>query len=290
MDGIQIFGCQFDACSSKVLFEAMQLSGPRNWDNPWLLGQQPCKCNLRLGRILLVCDLPKSIHQCLICLARLGGEARNDVAEISLVELCLVGDCTREKALTQWAERDEPYPEFLQRRKDLLLRLSPPQRVFTLECRDGLNRMGSTNGCCASLGHTEVLDLTLLDEVLDCSGHVFDGHIRVDAMLVEQIDHVTVEPLQGGFSHGPDPFRLAVCTLTWHPILEAELRCDDDLVTNRGQRFTDEFFVRKRTVGFGRVEEGHAAVISRADDLHGLIPVHRWAKAEAEPHAAEAEG
>ncbi len=100
-------------------------------------------------------------------------------------------------------------------------------------------------------------------------------------MLIEQIDHVDVEALQGGFSHGPDPFRLAVRTLTWYSVFEAEFRCDDHLVTHGGQRFTNEFFVRKRTVCFGGIEEGHAAAIGSAYYLDSLILFGRRAKAEA---------
>ena len=52
----------------------------------------------------------------------------------------------------------------------------------------------------------------------------------------------------------------------------------------------NEFFVRKRTVCFGGIEGGHAAVIGSADHLDRLILFGRGAKAEAQPHAAEAEG
>src|SRR5258705_11629997 len=108
--------------------------------------------------------------------------------------------------------------------------------------------MSATNVRCASLRHTEMFDLPLLDELPDCTRHVFDRNIWVYAMLIEQIDHIGIEELQGGFSHGPDSFRLAVRTLTWYAVFEAELGCDEHLVTNGCQRFTNEFFVRKRTV------------------------------------------
>ena len=135
-----------------------------------------------------------------------------------------------------------------------------------------------------------MFDLALLDEVPDCTRHVFNRHIWVDAMLIEDIDHVGLEALQGGFSHGPDTFRFAVCTLTRDSVLEAELGCDDDLVTDGCQRLTNEFFVRIRTVRFGRVKERHGAVKGGADDLDRLILFGHRAEAEAQPHAAEAKG
>jgi hypothetical protein len=62
-----------------------------------------------------------------------------------------------------------------------------------------------------------------------------------------------------GFSDGSDQFRRAIQTLTRDSILETELRCDDYLVSNRGQRFADEFFVRKRTISFRGIEESSSS-------------------------------
>ncbi len=37
-------------------------------------------------------------------------------------------------------------------------------------------------------------DLSLLDQVLDRTGHVFDGHLRIDAVL--EVDAIGAEALQ----------------------------------------------------------------------------------------------
>ena len=46
------------------------------------------------------------------------------------------------------------------------------------------------------LGQAEVLDLALLDQVLHRAGHVLDRHVRVDAVLIEQVDRVDLQPLR----------------------------------------------------------------------------------------------
>jgi hypothetical protein len=46
------------------------------------------------------------------------------------------------------------------------------------------------------LRHAEVLHLAGLDEVLDRARDVLDGHLRVDAVLVVEIDGVDAEPMQ----------------------------------------------------------------------------------------------
>ena len=43
-----------------------------------------------------------------------------------------------------------------------------------------------------------MLDLALLNQVLHRSRHVFDRHVRVDAVLIEQIDDIGLEALERG--------------------------------------------------------------------------------------------
>jgi len=40
----------------------------------------------------------------------------------------------------------------------------------------------------AGLGKTEESHLAMLDQIAHCAGHVLDGHGRIDAVLVQQVD------------------------------------------------------------------------------------------------------
>ena len=42
----------------------------------------------------------------------------------------------------------------------------------------------------AGLGKAEVLDLALVYQLLDRPRHILDRHVRVDAVLIEQIDMI----------------------------------------------------------------------------------------------------
>jgi hypothetical protein len=42
----------------------------------------------------------------------------------------------------------------------------------------------------------EVFDLALLDQLLHRAGDVFDRHIRINPVLIEQIDDIDPEPLE----------------------------------------------------------------------------------------------
>jgi len=85
--------------------------------------------DLRLGRLLLVCNPPERIHQCLV---RFFGASAVRSAERCcgsqfLSNSVCVGDCSRQEALTQRAERDEPDTEFPPKVGRIsFLRLSPP--------------------------------------------------------------------------------------------------------------------------------------------------------------------
>ena len=56
--------------------------------------------------------------------------------------------------------------------------------------------MGATDRLRACFRQAEVLDLACPDQVLDRSGHVFDRHVRVDAVLIVEVDGFDAEPLE----------------------------------------------------------------------------------------------
>src|SRR5208337_1693177 len=56
-----------------------------------------------------------------------GSGTRNDVAKVGPIELRVLVNRTGEKALSQRTERDKANSEFLKRRQNLVLRLSPPK-------------------------------------------------------------------------------------------------------------------------------------------------------------------
>ena len=72
--------------------------------------------------------------------------------------------------------------------------------------------------------------------------------------------------------------------------VEAELGGDHHLAAERRERLADQLLVGERAVDLGGVEEGDAALDGRADQRDPLLPVDRRAVAEAQAHAAEADG
>ncbi|MNL82184.1 hypothetical protein D3C87_2095080 [compost metagenome] len=56
--------------------------------------------------------------------------------------------------------------------------------------------MGPADGACRSLGHAEVLHFSGVDEFLDGTRHVLDGDVRINPVLVVEIQGVHSQPLQ----------------------------------------------------------------------------------------------
>ena len=159
----------------------------------------------------------------------------------------------------------------------LLLGFAPPERVFALKRRDGLDGVRAANRLHACFGQSEMLHFAGLDQFLDRARNVFDGHIGIDAVLVEQIDEVGLETLERGVGDFADVVRPAVETAlsALDPDFESKLGGDDDVLAKRRERLADQVFVRVWPVNFGGIEERHPR--STAARMSLMPPACRWA-------------
>ena len=262
--------------------------------DPRLLREHPGEGDLCGRGVLPPSDRGQQINQRLIGFARFRREARERAAEVRAVERRVLVDGAREEALAERTERHEPDAERFECWQNVLFVLSGPQRVFALHGGDRLHRVCTTDRARARLGQTEVLHLACGNQVADSSRHIFDGHVWIDAVLVEQIDRVDPEPLQRSFDGLADVRRLAVET---NPLraavrieLEAELRGDDDPIAEWLERFAHEVFVGARAVHLRRIEERDAFVDGRANQLDHRLAIRSRAVGETHAHATEAKG
>ena len=194
--------------------------------------------------------LPSRSTRAWFAFLRLRREAGDGAPDVVAGERGVLVDRAREEALAQRAVGDEADPEFLERRQHLLLGASPPQGILALDGRDRLHRVGATDRLRRRFGEAEVLDLAFLDQVLHRPRHLFDRHVRVDAVLVVEVDGLDPEPLERALGHLLDVLGPAVQAplLPVGTELVAELGGDHDLVPDGGQRFAHELLVRERTV------------------------------------------
>jgi len=292
-DVAQVGRGEFDGGGAEIFIEAMQLRRARDGNDPGFLREQPGERDLRGRGLLVLRDGLKQIHETLIGFAVLRRESRDGAAEILGIEFGVLVDLPGEEASAERAEGNESDSEFFERGKNFLFRLTPPERVLTLERRDGLNFVRAADGSHACFGEAEVLHLALLDQIPDGAGDVFDGNIGIHAVLVEEVYDVGLEALERGVGDFADVLGTAVeagGTADRGGInYPAEFRGDDDLVAEGREGFADKFFVDVRAVNFGGIEEGDAAFEGGADECDAFLLAHGRTEAEAEPHAAEAE-
>src|SRR6267143_3489046 len=144
---------------------------------------------------------------------------------------------------------------------------------------------------------SEVLHLALMDEVFHGSGDVFDRHVGIYAVLIEQVDDIGLEALKRCLGDLLDVFWTTVLgsptrvqgRSTIGIRLATELGCDHHLVTKWGQRFAHERFVFEGTIAFGGVEKCDATFDSRPDQRDHFLLVACRTVANAHSHTAESD-
>jgi len=157
-----------------------------------------------------LCNTAEQIDQGLIRLESLRCEARQRAAKVGTVEGCVFVDLAREKALAQRAVRHEANSEFFEGRYHFLLGSPRPQRVFALEGRDRLDGVRATNRLRSCFRKAEVFYFSFPNQVFHRARDVFDRHVRVDPVLIEQVDCLDLEPLERALDGLFDAFRPAI--------------------------------------------------------------------------------
>jgi len=138
------------------------------------------------------------------------------------------------------------------------------------------------NGVDADLAHPEAAHLARRDQLGDGPGGLLDGDVRIEAVLVQQVEALDAEASEGPVDDLTDAFRTRVQPL--QPVVHVEAELGRDLhVTLEGlQHLADERLVGVRVVDLRRVEEGDAGVQGGADDRAGVLE-------GVQRHAAEAD-
>jgi hypothetical protein len=151
--------------------------------------------------------------------------------------------------------------------------------------------MGSADGRCARLGEAEVENFALLDEIADRPGHLLDRYLRIDAVLIEQIDAVGAKALQRAFDGDADVRRAAVHRADAANGVrdKPELARDTHLVAEWGERLAHKLFVRIWAVDLGCIEEGDAVLMGFTKDSDALRLICGRSVVGADAHGAGAE-
>src|SRR5580658_9204282 len=98
--------------------------------------------------------------------------------------------------------------------------------------------MRAANCLCTRLRETEVQHFSLCDQLFHRARYVFNWHVRIDPVLVIQIEALGSVALEGSLTHFPDVLRSAVKKKDALFIVEAKFGCDNDSVADRCERLS----------------------------------------------------
>ena len=108
-----------------------------------------------------------------------------------------------------------------------------------------------------------------LDQFFDGAGDVLDRHLRIDAMLLVDVDSVGTQSAQRFLAHALDVLGPAAQAANLAIIrhIEPELRAEDDIVSHGCERLAGQFLAA--FIDFGRIEKPDSSVVSVLDDSQG---------------------
>jgi threonine dehydrogenase-like Zn-dependent dehydrogenase len=109
----------------------------------------------------------------------------------------------------EWAERHEADAQLRAGGQHLRLGVAGPQRVLALHRGHRVHCVRAADRVRGGFGEAEVADLAGRDELGDSPGNVLDRDVRVDAVLVEQVDRVDPQPAQRRVGDPRDLLRAA---------------------------------------------------------------------------------
>src|SRR5208282_4289212 len=135
---------------------------------------------------------------------------------------------------------------------------------------------------------------TVAYQILYGTRHVFDGDLRVDPMLIEEIEGIDLEALERGVGNALDLLGAAIWTnkarTSIRLQLKAKLGGDRHFAAEGRKAFAEEFFVGVRTIDFGGVEESDTAIDGGVEEGDHFLLVLRRTVRKTHSHAAQAEG
>jgi hypothetical protein len=182
--------------------------------------------------------------------------------EVAGVEILGLLERAGKKAAAERAVGDDADAEFLAGRQDGGLQVARPQRVLALQRGDRMHLCGAPNGVRRGFGQSEVTHLAGLDQIRHGAHGFLDLDLRVDAVLVVQIDMIDAQTRLRLASQARARTRGSVdaeerAVGTAHV---AELGGEHDFLAARFQDLRQQALVGTDAVHVGGVEEVDADV------------------------------
>jgi len=119
-------------------------------------------------------------------------------------------DFRREKSAAQRAVRHEADAQFAAERQNFRFHVARPQGVFGLQRGDGMHFGGAAEGGGRRLGKAQPANFAGADQLTHRADGFLDGHLRIHAVLVVEVNDLDGEALQAGVAALADVFGPAI--------------------------------------------------------------------------------
>ncbi|MPN06685.1 hypothetical protein SDC9_153941 [bioreactor metagenome] len=164
-----------------------------------------------------------------------------------------------------------------------------------MQCGHRLDGVGAADEFRAGLGKAKVFDLPRLDEVFDGTGDIFCWDCGVHAVLVEEVNGLHSQPLEGGFCNFFDVFWAAIhaghgITASFAEVeLPTKFSSDEDFAFEGFEGFTDQLLIGEGAVNLSGIKEGDTTLHCLMQEGDHLLFVGGGVP-KAHTHTAQAEG
>ena len=177
-------------------------------------------------------------------------------------------DLPRQKTATQRTIRHKPHAQIPACLEYPALRIARPQRVFRLNRRDRMHRVGALQCRRAHFAQTKIFHFARRDQFGHRPHRFFNRRGGVDAMLIVEIDHIDIQPFETRLAGRSHIFRPAVDPALQRFVRvahESELRRQHHLFPTTGDRTADKLLIRPRPVHIGGIQKVQPPIQSMMD-------------------------
>ena len=197
VEPLELVGGEHDGVGGGVLLDAGDAAGAGDGGDVVALGQQPGQRDLGGGGADLGADRPRPRRRGRRLRAKVSPTKRGLVLRQSSSGMSSgVRSCAGEEAVPERGVGHEADAELAQQREELVLGVAGPQRVLGLQRGDRVHGVGAADRLRGGLGQPDVQDLALGDQLGQRADGLLDRGVRVDPVLVVEVDVVGAEPPQ----------------------------------------------------------------------------------------------
>src|SRR5512135_3387715 len=209
VDPFQVLARQGDPERYHVLLQIFAALGAGDRNDALPLGQEPRQGQLGWRHVFRGGDLLHSIHELQVLLEVLSLEPRPLATPVVRWQILEAAQLAGEEAAAKRAVRDEADAQFPDGREQLVLRDAAPQRILGLQGGNRVYRVRPADGRGHRLGQAEVTHLPLPYQFRHGTDGLFNGDVRIDTVLVVEVDVVDPQPSERAVAGLAHMFRAA---------------------------------------------------------------------------------